>query len=224
MQSVLVVDDEEMVRDVLSTYLERDGFNVLTAGTAEEADGVLADSHPDLIVLDVMLPGGSGLDILTAIAGRVPVILLTAKTEESERILGLELGADDYVTKPFSPREIVARVRSVLRRSRSATTQGSRLVAGDIAIDTDTREVFLNGNEVELTAKEFELLAFLVASPRQVFSRDQLLAQVWESSEEWQDPATVTVHIRRLRAKIEQEPSQPERLQTVWGVGYRFQP
>lgn len=224
MQTLLVVDDEEMVRDVLKSYLEREGYDILTAATAEEADGILADRYPDLIVLDVMLPGGSGLDILKGIAGRVPVILLTARTEEAERILGLELGADDYVTKPFSPREMVARVKSVLRRSNLGVRQGNRLIGGNMVIDTDSRMVHRDGEPIELTAREFDLLAFLAAAPRQVFTRAQLLDQVWESSEEWQDPATVTVHIRRLREKIEDDPSEPQKLQTVWGVGYRFQP
>jgi DNA-binding response OmpR family regulator len=151
------------------------------------------------------------------------VILLTARTEESDRVVGLELGADDYVVKPFSPRELVARVRSVLRRSvPSAAPQ--RLVFGELIIDTATREVSVNGHVVDTTAREFDLLAFLASSPRQVFSRGQLLQHVWKSSSEYQDPSTVTVHVRRLRTKIESDSEHPRHITTVWGVGYRFEP
>ncbi len=223
--TVLVVDDEPMVREVVTRYLEHDGFHVVTAEDGREALKAVKASVPDLIILDIMLPEVDGLDVLTKLrlSGDVPVILLTARTAEADRILGLELGADDYVLKPFSPRELTARVRSVLRRS-SREPAGKRLEFEGLAIDPATREVNVDGELVELTAREFDLLAFLAASPRQVFSRAQLLSQVWESSPEWQDPATVTVHVRRVRQKIETDPDNPRRLLTVRGVGYRFEP
>ena len=223
MATILVVDDEPMVREVLSGYLERDGHHVLEAATAAEArSGFTRD--PDLVLLDIMLPGESGLELLRTLDGRVPVIMLTALAEEGDRILGLELGADDYVTKPFSPREVAARVRSVLRRATRAPEPLEALEVGELRIDPAAREVAVGGKPVELTAKEFELLHFLAASPRQVFSRQQLLEQVWDSSADWQDPATVTVHVRRIRNKIEADPEQPRWITTVWGVGYRFEP
>ena len=177
------------------------------------------------MILDIMFPGASGLDLLAEMRKRtdVPVILLTARAEETDRILGLELGADDYVVKPFSPRELVARVRTVLRRARPDMVE--EVVEFDgFSIDSRSREVIIDGGRVELTAKEFDLLLFLASNPRQVYSRSQLLEQVWDSSPEWQDPATVTVHVRRLRKKLEVDPSQPRWLETVWGVGYRFNP
>ncbi len=177
------------------------------------------------MVLDVMLPEVDGFSVLTQLRKRtdVPVILLTARTEEPDRVLGLELGADDYVVKPFSPRELAARVRSVLRRTRPAAAEAKLQFEG-LEIDGVTREVRCRGGLVELTPKEFDLLAFLASSPRQVFSRAQLLEQVWDSSADYQDPSTVTVHIRRLRRKIEEVPEDPRWLHTVWGVGYRFEP
>ena len=173
-----------------------------------------------------MLPKLDGFSVLTEVrkAADVPVILLTARTEETDRVLGLELGADDYVVKPFSPRELAARVRSVLRRARPASTP-SQLEFDGLTIDGVSREVRLGDDDpVELTPKEFDLLAFLAASPRQVFSRGQLLEQVWDSSPDYQDPSTVTVHVRRLRQKIEADPDAPRWITTVWGVGYRFEP
>jgi DNA-binding response OmpR family regulator len=226
-QRVLVVDDEPMVREVLAQYLERDGFRVTGAADGLEARAVLAGGRPDLVVLDVMLPGVTGLDLLRELrqAGDIPVILLTARTEEGDRVAGLELGADDYVTKPFSPREVAARVRSVLRRTTLAPAPPARpLSFGEVHIDVAARLVTRSGRAVELTPKEFDLLVFLAACPRQVFSRAQLLNHVWESSPEWQDPATVTVHVRRLRHKIEADPTQPRHLVTVFGVGYRLEP
>ncbi len=223
MATILVVDDEPMVREVLSGYLERDGHRVLEAATADEARSGF-EREPDLVLLDIMLPGESGLEILRSLDGRVPVIMLTALAEEADRILGLELGADDYVTKPFSPREVAARVRSVLRRANRAPEPLETLEIGDLRIDPAAREVAVDGAAVDLTAKEFELLHFLATSPRQVFSRQQLLEQVWDSSADWQDPATVTVHIGRIRNKIEPDPSDPRHIQTVWGVGYKFEP
>lgn len=223
---VLVVDDEPMVRRVVSAYLRRDGFDV-----TEAEDGVAALEHlsrqpTELIVLDVMLPQIDGLSVLSAVRqqGDTPVILLTALGEETDRVLGLELGADDYVVKPFSPRELAARVRTVLKRSMTQTFSGPKLVFGDLSIDPSTREVRVRSDMVDLTPKESDLLCFLASSPRQVFSRGQLLGHVWESSSDWQDPSTVTVHVRRVRQKIESNPQSPRRLVTVWGVGYRFEP
>lgn len=208
---------------MVSRYLEREGFQVDTAADGREAAGLLENRHPDLVVLDLMIPHVNGLDLLQQIrrVGEIPVIVLTAKGDEGDRVLGLELGADDYVVKPFSPRELAARVRSVLRRTGSAPPD-ARMVFGPLNIDPATREVTVDGRMVELTAREFDLLAFLASSPRQVFSRGQLLAQVWGSSLEWQDPSTVTVHIGRIRHKIEPDPQAPRWIGTVWGVGYRF--
>jgi DNA-binding response OmpR family regulator len=222
---VLVVDDEPMVREVVTAYLERDGFVVAAVADGRAALDVLAASSPDLVVLDVMLPEVDGFDVLSRLRrqSEVPVILLTARTEEPDRILGLELGADDYVVKPFSPRELAARVRSVLRRTRPGPPS-TRVAYGDLIIDGATREVAVGGDLIELTPKEFDLIAYLAANPRQVFSRGQLLEQVWDSSSDYQDPSTVTVHIRRLRQKIEDDASHPRWLQTVWGVGYKFEP
>jgi len=220
---VLVVDDEPTVRDVVARYLERDGFVVCEVGDGDEVAAAVETFRPDLVVLDVMLPGRSGLDVLRDLGNRVPVILLTARTDETDRVLGLELGADDYVVKPFSPRELVARVRSVLRRAGAPT--GTAVLAFDgLRVDTVAREVHVDDAVVALTAKEFDVLAHLATHPRQVFSRAQLLAAVWDSSPDYQDPATVTVHVRRVRNKIERDPEQPRWIATVWGVGYRFEP
>jgi DNA-binding response OmpR family regulator len=217
-----VVDDEPTVRDVVARYLERDGFVVRELADGSEVLGVVASFHPDLIVLDVMLPYRSGLDLLRDLGPGIPVILLTARNDEADRVLGLELGADDYVVKPFSPRELVARVRSVLRRSASPATTAVLNFEG-LVIDTIAREVAVDDQAVALTAKEFDLLTYLAGHPRQVFSRAQLLVAVWDSSPDFQDPATVTVHVRRLRNKIEHDPEQPRWISTVWGIGYRFE-
>jgi DNA-binding response OmpR family regulator len=218
---VLVVDDEPMV----PAYLRRAGFLVEEAGDAAAALRAVQRTSPDLIVLDVMLPGADGLSILGHLRRTVatPVILLTARTDEADRVTGLDLGADDYVTKPFSPRELAARVRSVLRRSLPAPPQ-RRLEFDGLVVDGETREVRVSGRAAGLTPREFELLAFLAASPRRVYSRAELLEQVWDSSPDYQDPSTVTVHVRRIRRKIEHDPEQPRWVQTVWGVGYRFEP
>jgi DNA-binding response OmpR family regulator len=199
---------------------------------SEAADGptaldLLDREPPDLVVLDMMLPGVNGLDILRRIraAGDMPVIMLTARSEESDRVAGLELGADDYVVKPFSPRELAARVNGVLRRSQLRPSPVAELIEFDgLTIDTRSREVRRDGELVEMTPKEFDVLAHLAASPRQVFSRADLLADVWQSSPDWQDPATVTVHVRRIRNKIEADPENPRWISTIWGVGYRFEP
>lgn len=222
---ILVVDDESRVREIVAAYLGREGYRVLEAGDADEARAHLAGPPPDLVILDIMFPGASGLDLLADLRRRseVPIILLTALADEANRVTGLELGADDYVVKPFSPRELVARVRSVLRRARSDPGTTS-LGFDSLEIDLAARTVTVDGEVVDLTAREFDLLAFLASHPGAVFSRAQLLEQVWDSSPEWQDPATVTVHVRRVRQKIEADPAHPRRLVTAWGVGYRFAP
>ena len=230
MATVLVVDDEPIVREVVVRYLARDGHTTLEADDGMEARALLEQQTPDLVVLDVMLPGMDGLELCRWIRSRseLPVILLTARGEEADRIVGLELGADDYVTKPFSPRELAVRVRTVLRRAvaappPAAEEPAAHLGFGDVEIDTLTREVHKAGEELRLTAKEFDLLAFLADNPRRVFGRDQLMSRVW-GYEAALDTGTVTVHVRRLREKVEDEPSEPQHLQTVWGVGYRLVP
>jgi two-component system response regulator ResD len=229
-QNILIVDDEASVVEVVGLYLRREGFDITSAADGREAFEALQKGRPDLLILDVMLPEIDGLEILRRLrAGsdsKVPVILLTARGQEIDRIYGLELGADDYVVKPFSPAELTARVKAVLRRTGTDQllpgTQQSVVFEG-LKIDPKTREVEVQGNRVDLTATEFNLLYFLADHPRQVFSRDQLLEKVWGYSD-YVDPSTVTVHIRRLREKIEVEPSDPSRLVTVWGVGYKFEP
>jgi DNA-binding response OmpR family regulator len=225
MTSVLVVDDEPVVREVVVRYLQREGYATLEAGDGDGARRLIETRDPGLVVLDVMLPGTDGLELCRWIRGRssLPVILLTARGEEADRIVGLELGADDYVTKPFSPRELVARVRTVLRRSKTPPTQADRLEVGDLVIDGSSRQVRRGTNPVALTAREFDLLWFLAAHPRQAFSRDQLMDRVW-GYHAAVDTGTVTVHVRRLREKIESDASCPTHLQTVWGIGYRFDP
>jgi DNA-binding response OmpR family regulator len=226
MTIVLVVDDEPVVREVVVRYLRRDGFTAMEAGNGDDARRLIEIDEPGLVVLDVMLPGADGLELCRWIRGRsaLPVILLTARSEEADRIVGLELGADDYVTKPFSPRELLARVRTVLRRSNAGPVAPSeRLAIGDMIIDGVSREVAKAGEPVTVTAREFDLLWFLANHPRRVFSRDQLMDRVWGYRAAL-DTGTVTVHMRRLREKIEKDPSRPTHLQTVWGVGYRFDP
>ena len=221
--TVLVVDDEAIVREVVVRYLERDGYRTLEAGDGERARELIEREAPDLVVLDVMLPGVDGLSLCRWIRERSdrPVILLTARGEEADRIVGLELGADDYVTKPFSPRELSARVRTVLRRVTPAPPAVTRLSFGDVQLDAETREVTKAGRPLKLTAKEFDLLWFLARHPRHVFSRGQLMDRVWGYQAPL-DTGTVTVHIRRLREKIEDDPARPTILETVWGVGYRL--
>ncbi len=224
---MLVVDDEPTVREVVVGYLRRDGHQVSEADDGPTALELLETEQFDLVVLDMMLPGVNGLDILRRIRtmGDMPVIMLTARAEESDRVAGLELGADDYVVKPFSPRELAARVNGVLRRAtpKPAPTSDTLEFTG-LVIDNRAREVRLDGELVEMTPKEFDVLAHLAASPRQVFSRADLLRDVWQSSPDWQDSATVTVHVRRIRNKIESDPENPRWITTVWGVGYRFEP
>jgi DNA-binding response OmpR family regulator len=225
MTTVLVVDDEPIVRDVVVRYLQRDGFTTLEAGDGDTARDLIENGDPGLVVLDIMLPGTDGLELCRWIRSRsdLPVILLTARGEEADRIVGLELGADDYVTKPFSPRELAARVRTVLRRSGNTSARAEQLEFDDLTIDGASRIVTRDGQPVTLTAREFDLLWFLASNPRRVFSRSHLMDRVWGHAPAL-DTGTVTVHIRRLREKLEAEPAHPTHLQTVWGVGYRFDP
>lgn len=215
-----------MVREVVARYLERDGYEVHELADGDSAARWLGQHRADLVILDVMLPERDGLSLLRELRRRddVPVILLTARTDEIDRVTGLELGADDYVVKPFSPRELVARVRTVLRRAHETRPAAERIEVRDLVIELTAREVHLAGRPVSLTAKEFDLLALLARWPRQVFSRAQLLEQVWDSSSEYQDPATVTVHVGRLRQKLERDPDEPQFITTVRGIGYRFEP
>ena len=223
MATVLVVDDEPIVREVVVRYLARDGHETLEAADGPAARKAIEARDPDLVVLDVMLPGADGLELCRWIRARseLPVIMLTARGEEADRIVGLELGADDYVTKPFSPRELAARVRSVLRRAAPAPQVEERLSFGDVELERSTREVRKAGEPIRLTAKEFDLLWFLASHPRRVFSRDQLMSSVWGYTAAL-DTGTVTVHVRRLREKVEDDPSEPKHLETVWGIGYRL--
>ena len=226
--TVLVVDDEPMLRNLLSRLLRMEGYEVLEAEDGQVALDVVAREKPDLILLDVMMPARDGLDVLGDLrkTSDIPVILVSALAEEADRVIGLKMGADDYVTKPFSAAELSARIESVLRRAamRGAPEAASRLTFEGLAIDLVTREVRVAGEKTEMTAKEFDLLANLAGSPRQVFSREQLLQQVWGSSSNWQSDATVTEHVRRLRRKIEVDPDNPRWITTVRGVGYRFEP
>jgi DNA-binding response OmpR family regulator len=222
---VLVVDDEPTIREIVVSYLEREGFTTLEAADGNRARELLERDPPDLVVLDLMLPGTDGLELCRWIRSRsrLPVIMLTARGEESDRIVGLELGADDYVTKPFSPRELAARVRTVLRRAEPDAPADERLSYDGLVIDSGSREVTRGNEPLRLTAREFDLLWFLASHPRRVFSREHLMRRVWGYSAAL-DTGTVTVHMRRLREKIEDDPSQPRHLETVWGVGYRFAP
>ena len=225
--SVLVVDDEPTILDVVARYLERAGYRTRVAVDGAEAIDAVAMNRPDLVVLDLMLPGMDGLEVMRQLRAHdhktIPVILLTAKGEESDRVVGLRLGADDYVVKPFSPAELIARVDAVLRRVDTSPSHDAPLDFGDLVIDPAGRRVFVADREVQLTHREFDVLLFLARHPGQVFSRHQLMDAVWQYSF-YTDTSTVTVHIRRLRAKIESDASQPRHIQTVWGVGYRFQP
>jgi DNA-binding response OmpR family regulator len=220
---VLVVDDEPMVREVLARYLEQEGFAVDLAEDGEQALAAYEAATPDLVLLDLMLPRIDGLEVFRRMRERQPiaVIMLTARGEETDRVVGLELGADDYVTKPFSPREVVARVKAVLRRSNPPPPEVVTL--GDLELDGPRREVRRRGEPVRLTRREFDLLFLLASNPGRTFSRAELLEEVWDFA--WDgDTATLTVHVRRLREKLEDDPSNPTRLITVWGVGYRFEP
>ena len=226
-QRILVVDDEPQVLEVLKLYLTRDGFRVNTAADGQAALAEYETHAPDLIVLDLMLPKVEGLEVFRRIRAKhaTPIIMLTAKGDELDRVVGLELGADDYIVKPFSPREVVARVKNVLRRAVSTPVEDDAekpVVNGELEIDPRTRLVQVGARRVELTGKEFDLLYFLAQHPGQVFTRAQLLDRVW-GYEFFGDASTVTVHIRRLREKIEANPAEPQYLATVWGVGYKFE-
>ena len=224
---ILVVDDEPMVREVLTQYLAADGFNVVEAGDGDAAVAAVTDESPDLVLLDLMLPKRNGLDVLGFIRGtsQLPVILLTARGDESDRVRGLEAGADDYVVKPFSAREVTARVRSVLRRTTDVVATTDIMTEfGEIQVDPAKWTVTKSGENVDLPRKEFELLNCFLAHPGEALTREDLLQKVWSSSTEWQDPSTVTVHVRRLRGRLEENPSKPAHFTTVFGVGYRFDP
>lgn len=224
---ILVVDDEPSIGEVVSLYLAQEGYEVKVVRDGLAALNALTAFAPDLLVLDLMLPKVDGLEITRRVRGQgnTPIIMLTARKEETDRIVGLEMGADDYVVKPFSPRELVSRVKAVLRRTQNVATgeSSNRPVSfGAVTVDPRTRQVLVNGQEVALTVKEFDLLWAFAIHPRQVFNRDQLLDLVWGITE-YVDPSTVTVHVRRLREKIETDPSNPKHILTVWGVGYRFE-
>lgn len=224
--TILLVDDEAIVREVVERYLRQEGFRVEQAADGPEALRRFAAARPDLVVLDLMLPGVDGLEVCRRIRAQsnVPIVMLTAKGDETDTVIGLGVGADDYVAKPFSPRELVARIKAVLRRAGAQpTSEDDPLHFGAIVIRPDRRQVEVDGQAVDLTAREFDLLVFLAAHPGQVFSREQLLDKVWD----WayaSDGGTVTVHVRRLRQKIEALPERPRYIKTVWGAGYKFEP
>jgi DNA-binding response OmpR family regulator len=222
----MVIEDDPTIAEVVCRYLQRDGFDVESVADGHEAIALAAARPPDLMILDLMLPGLDGLEVFRRVraVAPTPVIMLTARGDESDRVMGLELGADDYVAKPFSPRELVARVRSVLRRAQgSLAPVGTEVVEmADLRLDLGSREVHREGEPISLTVREFELLAYLMLHPHRVFRREELLDRVWGYT--FGDTSTVTVHVRRLREKIERDPATPAHIQTVWGVGYRFEP
>jgi DNA-binding response OmpR family regulator len=224
---ILVVEDEPSIAEVVSLYLRRAGYQVLVAQNGQAALEAMAHQIPDLLILDLMLPQVDGFELTRWLRDKsdTPIIMLTARREEADRIAGLEMGADDYVVKPFSPQELVSRVRAVLRRTHSHSPPGKEnaLVYGDLQIDAQTRLVTRQGEEKTLTAKEFDMLWLLASHPRQVFTRQQPLERIWGLSD-YIDPGTVTVHVRRVREKIEADPSNPAHILTVWGIGYKFEP
>jgi len=225
MARVMVVDDDVTVREVVVTYLRAAGYDVAEAADGESALDMLRDEPADLLVLDLMLPGIDGLEVCGRVRAKgddVPVIMLTALGSETDRVVGLERGADDYVTKPFSPRELVLRVESVLRRVGERGVVKGIVADGDLVVDSSEHTATLGGRRLALTLREFDLLRFFLSNPRLAFSRDELLQNVWGWS--FGDQSTVTVHVRRLREKIEADPTHPVRLATVWGVGYRWEP
>jgi DNA-binding response OmpR family regulator len=226
---VLVVDDDATVAEVVARYLEREGFDVETVADGLAALDRATASPPDLMVLDLMLPGMDGLEVFRTLrsVAPVPVIMLTARGNEDDRVIGLDLGADDYVAKPFSPRELIARVKSVLRRATDPVTPTgpgtpALLTSGELTVDVPAREARVAGRLIPLTVREFELLVFLMLHPNRVFRREELLERVWGYT--FGDTSTVTVHVRRLREKVEPDPANPTRIRTVWGIGYKFQP
>jgi len=226
---IVVVDDDPTVADVVGRYLVRDGHQVECVGDGQEALRRVAEEPPDLVVLDLMLPGIDGLEVCRRLRAQwpIPVVMLTALGDETDRLAGFETGADDYVTKPFSPRELALRVRSVLRRARGtglpeARTAGPVLADGYLTVDLTAHEVRVRGDLLSLTSREYDLLVFLMQHPRQAFTREQLLNEVWSWT--FGDTSTVTVHVRRLREKLEPDPTLPRRIVTIWGVGYRYEP
>lgn len=223
-EHILVVEDDPTVAEVVTEYLEHAGYRVSTIGDGEAALRSAADAWPDLVVLDLMLPGLDGLEVCRRLhqRGPVPVVMLTARGEEADRVLGLETGADDYVSKPFSPRELVLRVRSVLRRAATPPAHGEELHLGRIRLDPAARTAHRDERALSLTLREFDLLDFLLRHPGVVFRREELLHHVW--GWDFGDLSTVTVHVRRLREKLEDDPAEPRAISTVWGVGYRFDP
>jgi DNA-binding response OmpR family regulator len=224
MTKILVVDDDPTVREVVLSYFKAEQYDVAEAADGETALSIIGNDRPDLVVLDVMLPGLDGLEVCRRVRANseLPVILLTALGSESDRVVGLELGADDYVSKPFSPRELVLRVASVLRRAGETSAPDQAVVVdGDIVLEGANRQVTVRGEPVSLTGREFDLLRFFMANPGAAFSRVELLERVWGWS--FGDQSTVTVHVRRLREKVEADPTTPTRLLTVWGIGYRWQ-
>ncbi|MFT3890269.1 MAG: response regulator transcription factor [Anaerolineales bacterium] len=225
---ILIVEDEASIAEVVSLYLKRAGYSVQVAADGRQAMGMIERQMPDFVILDLMLPEVDGLSLTRWLRDRsdVPIIMLTARREEIDRIAGLEMGADDYVVKPFSPQELVSRVRAVMRRlgrEQDAVENERAISFGDITIDPKSRVVTLKEAPIELTAKEFDMLYLLARHPKQVFTREQLLERIWGGAL-YIDPGTVTVHVRRLREKIEADASKPMRLLTVWGVGYKFEP
>jgi DNA-binding response OmpR family regulator len=225
-QQILVVDDDSTVSDVVCRYLERAGYAVTRTADGASALAAVASDPPDLVVLDLMLPQIDGLEVCRRLRQRpddVPIIMLTARGEEADRVLGLQVGADDYLTKPFSPRELVLRVQSILRRSGAEATSGQaeRIVDGDLVVDVGRRVAELRGSPLILTVREFDLLLFLLRHPGQALRRTELLEKVWGWN--FGDQSTVTVHVRRLREKVERDPANPRRILTVWGVGYRYE-
>lgn len=224
---ILIVEDEPSIAEVVSLYMRRAGYQVKVISDGELALQAMEQQLPDLLILDIMLPGIDGLSITRWLRDRsdTPIIMLTARRTEADRIAGLEMGADDYVVKPFSPQELVSRVRAVLRRTHGVglNSADQPLTYGNLSIDPTTRLVYLGDEEIGLTAKEFDLLWLMASYPRKVYTREQLLDRIWGHSD-YIDPGTVTVHIRRLREKIESDPAKPAHLITVWGVGYKFEP
>ena len=230
MTKILVVDDDAEITKLLENYLTGEGYEVVVASSGASALTATSSAEPDLVLLDIVLGAEDGRDVLRELRliSDVPTIFLTGRGLEAERIAGLKMGADDYIVKPFALGEVLARIESVLRRSGVSLAQNEierpNLKFGELQINESTHEVRLAGELLDLTSKEFSLLAFLASSPRQVFSREQLLEHVWSSSSEWQNDATVTEHIRRLRSKIESDPDHPRWITTVRGFGYRFEP
>ena len=227
-KNILIVEDEASIAEVVSLYLKRAGYEVQIASDGKQAMNILERKIPDFVILDLMLPEVDGLSLTRWLRDRsdVPIIMLTARREEIDRITGLEMGADDYVVKPFSPQELVSRVRAVMRRLGREQTEAAperNLSFDDLAINPRSRVVSIKDMPIELTVKEFDMLYLLARHPKQVFTREQLLERVWGGAQ-YIDPGTVTVHVRRLREKIEADPSHPARLVTVWGVGYKFEP